>query len=310
MDVMKPFRGWRALRIWALADLIGNMGLILTGALVRLTKSGLGCPTWPMCTKDSLVPNTFGLHAIIEFGNRTLTGLLVVLAIGTFLAAVSVRENGQPRHDIRRIAFWSALGVPAQAIIGGITVLTQLNPYVVASHLLVSVAMVVALTQLVRRSRHSEPRIVTAGARRAVNATFWLVMLAVVLGTLVTGSAPHGGDAGAARNGFDVETMAKIHAWTVWAVIIAVVTTVWLTRSKESLWVLLGVLGQGLVGYLQYFAGIPAWIVGLHMIGVAVLTVLTANLWFSHVVTSSRRPRTATGADAVRPSPEGRAPVR
>lgn len=283
MDVMRLFRGWPALRAWAVADLIANMGLILTGALVRLTKSGLGCPTWPMCTKGSLVPDTFGLHAIIEFGNRTLTGLLAVLAVGTFIAAMSVRENGRPRRDIRRIAFWAALGVPAQAIIGGITVLTQLNPYVVASHLLVSVTMVVALTRLVRLSRHSEPRIVTPKARLAVNATFWLVMLAVVLGTLVTGSAPHGGDAGVARNGFDVETMAKIHAWTVWAVVIAVAATVWLTRSKESVWVLLGVLFQGLVGYLQYFAGIPAWIVGLHMIGVAVITVLAANLWFSHV---------------------------
>lgn len=283
MDVMKLFRGWSALRGWSLAALLGNMGLILTGALVRLTKSGLGCPTWPMCTKGSLLPDTFGLHAVIEFGNRTLTILLVVLAIGTYLAALSVRDNGAPRTDIRRIAFWSALGVPAQALVGGLTVLTQLNPYVVASHLLVSVAMVVALTSLVRRARHSEPRLVSPRARITVNATFWLVMASVVLGTLVTGSAPHGGDADALRNGFDVETMAKLHAWTVWAVVIAVTAAVWLTRSKQAVWVLAAVLAQGLVGYLQYFAGIPAWIVGLHMIGVAVITVLAANLWFSNV---------------------------
>lgn len=270
--------GWRRLRVWALASLLGNMGLILTGALVRLTQSGLGCPTWPKCTNSSLIPDSLGLHSAIEFGNRLLTFVLVALAIGTFVAAMRLRDGGAPRRDLRRLAFWAAMGIPAQAIIGGITVLTRLNPYVVASHLLVSVALIVVLVLLVRRSRRLTPETVTPAGRGWALATFWLVMASVVLGTLVTGSAPHGGDAAVARTGFVLEYVAKAHAWTVWLVCIAVALCWWTTRSRAALWVGVAVLFQGLVGYLQYFAGLPIWIVALHMVGVAVVTALAANL--------------------------------
>lgn len=284
--------GWGGLRAWAIASLVGNMGLILTGALVRLTKSGLGCPTWPKCTSESFIPVNLGLHSAIEFGNRMLTFVLVALAIGTFVAALLVRENGRRRPDIIRLSVIAALGIPAQAIIGGITVLTGLNPYVVGLHLVVSVALIVILVLLVRRARHLEPRTTTPLGKRLVQVSFWLIMVVVVLGVLVTGSAPHGGDASAARTGFDVETVAKIHAWTVWAALAVSAAAWFVTRARQVVWLIAASLLQGLVGYLQYFNGLPIWIVALHMIGVAVIAAVGANMFWSLGVRA-----TTSGAD-------------
>lgn len=273
--------GWGAMKGWAIGSLIGNMGLILTGALVRLTKSGLGCPTWPKCTDESFIPVDMGLHGAIEFGNRLLTFALVALAIGAFVAALRVRDKGVRRPDLIRLSVIAGLGIPAQAIIGGITVLTGLNPYVVGLHLVVSVALIVVLTLLVRRARRIEPRGTTQLGTRLVQVSFWLIMVVVVLGVLVTGSAPHGGDATAARTGFDIETVAKIHAWTVW-VTLAVLAAAWfVTRARQVFWVIVVSLLQGLVGYLQYFNGLPIWIVALHMIGVAIISAVAANMFWS-----------------------------
>lgn len=271
-------RGWGALRWWATASLLGNMALILTGALVRLTKSGLGCPTWPKCTAESLIPDTLGLHSAIEFGNRMLTFALVALAIGTFVAALRLRDQGRPRTDLLWLAFGAAMGIPLQAVIGGITVLTKLNPYVVASHLLVSVALIVVLVLLVRRAHRLTPETVSRSGARWARVTVALVLVSVVLGTLVTGSAPHGGDAAAARTGFTLVYVAKAHAWTVWLVCAALAVCWWRTRSRAAAWLAGAVVFQGMVGYLQYFAGLPAWIVALHMVGVAVVSALAANL--------------------------------
>ncbi|WP_432559252.1 COX15/CtaA family protein [Granulicoccus sp. GXG6511] len=286
-------KGWKTLTAWSIASLVGNMALILTGALVRLTKSGLGCPTWPKCTDESFIPVGMGLHGAIEFGNRLLTFLLVALAIGTFIAALWVRHNGQRRPDIVRLSVIAALGIPAQAIIGGITVLTQLNPYVVGLHLVVSVALIVILTLLVRRARRIGPRPATPLGRRLVTASFWLMMVVIVLGVLVTGSAPHAGDDAAIRTGFDVETVAKIHAWVLWATLAVTAAAWWVTRARQVGWLIIASLFQGLVGYLQYFNGLPIWIVAFHMIGVAVIAAIAGNMYWAlgtrpreHVVTS------------------------
>lgn len=273
--------GWGALRIWAIGSLVGNMGLILTGALVRLTKSGLGCPTWPKCTSESFIPVDQGLHGAIEFGNRLLTFVLAALAIGTFIAAMRLRDRGLPRPDLRRLSFIAGVGVPLQAVIGGISVLTKLNPYVVGLHLIVSVAMIVILVLLVRRSQRWEPQAVNANGHLWVRISFALVMLSVVLGVLVTGSAPHAGDDQAIRNGLDIETIAKIHAWTVWGLMIALVIAWWFTRARQVVWLIIAALLQGLVGYLQYFNGLPIWIIALHMIGVAVISAVAGNMLFA-----------------------------
>lgn len=286
--------GWGALRIWSIGSLAGNMGLIVTGALVRLTESGLGCPTWPKCTAESFTPTSdFGIHGVIEFGNRLLTFVLIALAIGTFVAAMRVRDAGRPRSDLRRLAFVAGTGVPLQAIIGGITVLTQLNPYVVGLHLIVSVAMIVVLVLLVRRARRLSTRPVGALGGSLVRLSFALVMLSVVLGVLVTGSAPHSGDADAIRTGFDVETVAKIHAWTVWVLMAALVGAWWVTRARQVGWVIVVALLQGLVGYLQYFNGLPVWIVTLHMIGVSVIAAVAANMVFALPPAAPDRPAPA-----------------
>jgi len=143
-----------ALRRWAVASLLGNMGIVVTGGLVRVTGSGLGCPTWPQCTPGSYVPHAAAdVHAFIEFGNRMLTFVLVVIAIGTFLAAWRARdEAGRPRRLVRGLALAAALGIPAQAVIGGVSVLTGLNPWVVGLHLVPSVALIVLCVVLVHET--------------------------------------------------------------------------------------------------------------------------------------------------------------
>lgn len=287
MDVLTPptsrrtDSGRAALTAWSIASLAGNMGLILTGALVRLTKSGLGCPTWPKCTDESFIPVGMGLHGAIEFGNRLLTFVLVALAIGTFVAALRVRRDGRRRPDLIRLSVIAALGIPAQAIIGGITVLTQLNPYVVGLHLVVSVALIVVLVLLVRRTRQLAPRRTSTLGTRLVRVSFALLMVSIVLGVLVTGSAPHSGDVTAVRTGFDVATIAKIHAWSVWLAVAVTVAAWWVTRARQVGWVIVASLLQGLVGYLQYFNGLPIWIVAFHMIGVAVIAAVAANMFWA-----------------------------
>lgn len=273
--------GWTALIGWSIGSLIGNMALILTGALVRLTKSGLGCPTWPKCTDDSFIPVGMGLHGAIEFGNRLLTFALVALAIGTFVAALRVLDRGKRRPDLVRLSVIAALGIPAQAIIGGITVLTQLNPYVVGLHLVVSVGLIVILVLLVRRARRIPARPMRALGRNLVAASFWLMMVVVLLGVLVTGSAPHAGDDAAMRTGFDVETVAKIHAWVLWGTMVVVAAAWWITRARQVTWLVIASLLQGLVGYLQYFNGLPIWIVAFHMIGVAVIAAVVGNMFWA-----------------------------
>src|SRR5690606_38980910 len=194
-------RVWRAvtaaevLHRWAIAALVANIGIVLTGALVRLTDSGLGCPTWPRCTAESYTPHpAYGIHGVIEFGNRLLTFVLAAIMIMTFLTALRVADRGA-RPRARTIALLLALGIPAQGVVGGLTVLTQLNPFVVALHFLVSMGLVALSVLLVRRSLGLTPEPLAAGWQRAVVVASYPVLWIVVwLGTVVTGSGPHSGD--------------------------------------------------------------------------------------------------------------------
>lgn len=144
-----------------------------------------------------------------------------------------------------------------------------------------SVALIVILVLLVRRVRGLAPADVDDRTRLAARITFGLTMVSVVLGTLVTGSAPHGGDADAIRTGFVLEVVAKLHAWSGWAVLIAGIVTLALSRHRTAWWLVITVLGQAGIGYAQYFAGLPIWIIALHIIGVAVVTAVSANLVFA-----------------------------
>lgn len=275
-----------ALRRWAVASLVGNMVIVVTGGLVRVTGSGLGCPTWPRCTADSYVPQAEANgHAYIEFGNRMITFVLVVLAVGTLVAAWKARDDeGRPRRLVRGLALAAALGIPAQAVIGGVSVLTGLNPWAVGIHLLPSVALIVLSVLLV----HETWPVAPVGVRPVVRGLVWLVsglgLLVVLLGIVVTGAGPNSGDGGAARNGLDLTVAARVHSLSVWAVIAVTIALLVLTRgdrAQRAVWLLFGVeLGQGLVGYLQYFLALPPALVALHMLGTTLFTAALANLWW------------------------------
>lgn len=276
--------GERALRRWLWASLVCNMGIIVTGAVVRLTASGLGCSTWPKCTDESYVPHAAsGIHGVIEFSNRLLTFVLIIAALGAFFAAW---QNRGLRSKLWWLTLGIGIGIPFQGVIGGITVLTHLNPFVVALHLLLSVALITLCVWALAIGYRHVPGPVTTLQRWLVVATFAATMLATWVGTLVTGSGPHAGDQGAVRTGFDIESVARLHGLSAWLVVALTLGCVFVFRSnphlrKVTLVLLVTVVFQGGIGYLQYFLGIPAGIVALHMVGLAVLTAAASWLLVS-----------------------------
>ncbi|MCW2712934.1 MAG: cytochrome oxidase assembly [Marmoricola sp.] len=252
------------------ATLLANIGIVVTGGAVRLTGSGLGCPTWPRCTDESFTPHgALNLHSAIEFGNRTLTFVLTAIAIATFVSAL---QTG--RVELRRLALLLALSVPAQALLGGITVLTDLNPWVVAFHLLFSMAIISLAVLYVHRIDH--PAELAQAPRPGPHVTLawstwaaaWVVL---ALGTVVTGSGPHAGDAHAPRNGLDPLQLSQLHADFVFLLVGLTVALVIVHPSRVT-WILLVVeLVQGLIGFVQYFTDLPVVLVGFHLLGAALV---------------------------------------
>jgi len=281
------------IRGWGWASLFANGALVVTGGVVRLTGSGLGCPTWPRCTEDSLTPHgAYDVHSVIEFGNRMLTWVLVVVAVGTFVAAW---QSG--RRDLRRIALVMALGIPAQAVIGGITVLTDLNPWVVSLHMLLSMAIVgLAVFFLERLDRPAPvvpPRGALVGLAWTTFAAAWVVFY---VGTVVTGSGPHAGDADSKRNGLSALQMSQLHADVVFlfvgltiGLLFAAVATGAPASTRRVIVLLLAIeVGQGTIGFVQYFTDLPVVLVGFHMLGSALTS--GAVTW---ALVRVREPRTA-----------------
>jgi cytochrome c oxidase assembly protein subunit 15 len=277
----EPSADWAARWIGPLAvsSLAVNILIVVTGGVVRLTASGLGCPTWPRCTDESFVPHgELGLHGAIEFGNRMVTFLLAAVAIATFAAAWKYG-----RRSVVRLAFVLGLGVPAQAVVGGVTVLTDLNPWVVAFHLLVSMAMIQVAVVLLRRLREGDGptvRTVPIAGVWLVRATFVVGWLVLYLGTVVTGSGPHAGDLDAVRNGLDPAALSQLHTDAVFLLVGLTVGSLFAMkavnapdRAVKAATVLLGLeLGQGLIGFVQYFTGLPVVLVGLHLLGSALVS--------------------------------------
>ncbi|WP_435198622.1 COX15/CtaA family protein [Janibacter sp. GS2] len=278
-----------AARTWLprilLLNLVVQIGIVVTGGLVRLTGSGLGCPTWPQCVPGSYVPTQEqeqGIHKLIEFGNRTLTGLLGIVAL---LLLVALYRAARERTELIRGTWVVMLGIAAQAIVGGITVLTGLNPWIVAFHFLCSMLLIAVSTWLVWRHRQSPGRtqsLVHPLVDRAVWALVAVAAVVLVLGTVVTGSGPHSGDAEApARTGFDPRTISWLHADAV-MLFVGIAVAVWLgakltgrTATPARAWlVVLGVtVAQGLVGYVQYLTQLPEALVLAHMLGASLLVV-------------------------------------
>lgn len=268
------------LRRWGWATLLGNAVLVVTGGAVRLTGSGLGCPTWPRCTDESYTPHgAVSMHSAIEFGNRTLTFVLAAIAIGTFISAW---QSGRP--ELRKLAFLLGLSIPAQAVIGGITVLTDLNPWVVSFHLLISLALICLAALFIRRvSIPIEPR-----AHGPVALLGWLTFISawvvLYIGTVVTGSGPHAGDAKVPRNGLDPLQLSQLHADAVFLFIgltIGLVVTFKLAgagpKAMRAVFALVAAeLLQAAIGFVQYFTDLPILLVGLHMLGAAVITGVVA----------------------------------
>ena len=288
LDTQRPTWVGRSIRPLAYASLAVNILIVVSGGVVRLTGSGLGCPTWPRCTDESFTPHgELGIHGVIEFGNRMVTFLIAAVAIATFVVAWRYG-----RRSLTRLALVLAVGVPAQAVIGGISVLTDLNPWVVALHLLVSLAMVGVAVLLVRRLDEGDgPARLTVpdSVSWLVAGTFAVGWLVLYAGTVVTGSGPHAGDADAPRNGLDPRAMSQLHTDFVMLLLgltIAVVLVLRAVdapqRAQRAAALLLAVeLVQGVVGFTQYFTDLPVGVVTLHLLGAALFSAALAWLLLS-----------------------------
>ena len=247
--------------------------LVITGGAVRLTGSGLGCPTWPECVPGSYLPvegqAEGALHAWIEFGNRLLTFALLIAAVATLVA---VLKSG--RRDLRFLAATQILGILGQGVLGGITVLTDLNPLAVASHLLLSILLISAATSLFTRRRHPEVRTNSTQMKISRISLIHIVLayIAIAIGTLVTGSGPHAGDVDAPRLDFHISSIARIHSLSVWLLLL--VTFFYFRTSdlpyRAKRWLIIFTIlafAQGAIGYIQYFLGVPELLVGFHLLG-------------------------------------------
>lgn len=267
------------LRQLAWASLVANIFIVVSGGVVRLTGSGLGCPTWPRCTAKSFTPHdSLSVHSAIEFSNRMLTYVLVAIAVATLVAAF---QSG--RRELKRIALILALGIPLQAVVGGVSVLTHLNPWVVSFHLLASMAMIGVAVLFLRLVDRDGP-LSEARAAKPVTALTWTMFATgwavLYVGTVVTGAGPHAGDKKAPRNGLDPLQLSQLHADLVFLFVgltiglfFVLVATGASAEARQAATLLLVVeLAQGAIGFVQYFTGVPAVLVGFHMLGAALIS--------------------------------------
>jgi cytochrome c oxidase assembly protein subunit 15 len=290
----------RRVRVLAWASLVSQTLIVGTGGAVRLTGSGLGCPTWPRCTDDSFVATPeMGIHGIVEFGNRLLTFVLIIIAILAFLSILRLRRE---RPELLRLTVVLGLGIPAQAVIGGITVLTELNPWVVGLHFVVSAVLVALATVYVHRvyrGSTSGRLAVPVGVRRVALATAVGAWVTVLVGIVVTGSGPHAGDGGAARNGLDSELLQHWHSWPAYVTFGLTLLLIVLAyrsgrapmlRASIALLAIEGV--QIATGIAQARLGLPVILVGVHMVlacvFVAVMTLVLLTTKFTAAEAAER----------------------
>lgn len=291
----------RTVRHAALISLAMTVCIVVTGGAVRLTGSGLGCPTWPKCTDDSLTAtHEMGFHGYIEFGNRMLTYVLCA-AVGW--AIIAARSQKPMRRSLTRLGwaqFWLVMG---NAVLGGIVVLVGLNPYTVAAHFLLSTALIAVAVTMWQRTREGDAEARPLVGKAVAQLVWFLVAASVLLiavGTVVTGSGPHAGDSSEVpRMGFDWETVSKLHAVFAW-IVVTLTFALWfvlkavdapkgpLHRTRDLFLIL---LAQGAIGYVQYFTDLPEVLVGLHMFGSCVVWIGVMR------VVLSLRERPHTSAD-------------
>ena len=269
----------------SLANLIAQSGIIVTGAIVRLTGSGLGCPTWPDCAPGSLIPvagQVEGFHKYIEFGNRTLTFLVLAISIALFVFSLV--------YEKKKIIVWSIfplIGTLLQAVLGGITVLTGLHPSTVMAHFLLSIILV-GISVKIYNYFHDQsisktlPKIID----NYVKVVTFVGLVVIILGTITTGSGPHSGDELAARFDLDVRVIAWLHADSVLLFVGLIIGLLVITKlnpdsnhlykATRNLFVIC--LIQGFIGYVQWFNNVPWALVSFHVIGAVITWIAVANL--------------------------------
>lgn len=275
------------LRLYAWLSLVSQILIVVTGGAVRLTASGLGCPTWPKCTEDSWVTTPeMAIHGVIEWGNRMLTFVLLIIAILTFAVAVRIRRR---HRAIFRLSLGLGLGIVLQAVIGGITVLTQLNAWVVGLHFLVSAVLIAMATGLVYLRVPRQGQI--SGSKRAEaelrtsRAITVVGLITILVGIVVTGAGPHAGDYDTPRNGLDLEVWQHYHSYPGYLLLALLALAIWQRREvglgnwgdlrmRALLLSVIVSLAQAGVGVLQSRLGVPPLLVGIHMLGAAVLCAL------------------------------------
>lgn len=266
--------------------LFAQAAIVVTGGAVRLTGSGLGCPTWPECTPGSYTPKPYQVEeqvkVWIEFGNRLLTFVLVLVAISVL---ISVLASG--RKDLRGLALGQVLGIVGQGVLGGITVLTGLHPATVSAHFLLSIILIAGATSLrARRFLPYEKQESIPLVKKIATAHIIVTFLVIILGTIVTGAGPHAGDASTERFPFDLRTVAWLHADVVIALfgitfglfVVHGITTA--TKKRLKIFLLIA-LSQGVIGYVQWFSDLPELLVGLHLAGSTLVWISSWRVWLS-----------------------------
>ena len=297
-----PARVGSALRVLAWLNFVGNVLIIATGGAVRLTGSGLGCPTWPLCTPDSLVPTPplvdESIHSLIEYGNRMMSPLLGILALVLLILVWRVRAQ---RRDLFVLAWIVMAGIIAQAVVGGITVLTGLNPFIVGFHYIASLVLVcVTAAIIVRLDATPGPRALVVPRWYVVTTHVATLALAVSVffGVLTTGAGPHSGDPSVGRSGFDTTVLEHVHAWPGYALLaltVVLAAVAWVRRLPVRGWVTLllaAELVQVAVGLYQARNGLPEILVGIHMV-LAALTAATMTVVVMRLKAPRNTPTTA-----------------
>ncbi|GAB3619399.1 COX15/CtaA family protein [Glutamicibacter endophyticus] len=273
----------------AIASLISQVGIIVSGGAVRLTKSGLGCSEWPNCMPGTMTPvPEMGIHGLIEFGNRLLTFVLLAIAIAFLVSIWRMRTT----HRTLFVLGWVLLlGIPFQGVIGGITVWSRLNPWVVSLHFLLSMTLVMLAMLLVNRTAREYKQLRTPVQDRTIQQVAWVAwfaaILAIIFGTIVTGTGPHAGDATAPRHMFDPLLVTRMHTAPVYLLVLATVILLVLAAKRQAgaqftralYWLVAIILVQAAIGYIQHFIGLPIGLVILHMLGSGLLGIAATNVW-------------------------------
>lgn len=278
------------LYVWA--SLVSQILIVVTGGIVRLTGSGLGCPTWPKCTEESLVTvPEMGIHGVIEFANRLLTFVLALIALLTFLTILALGKK--LRKGLLIPALILGLGIPAQAILGGFTVLTQLNPWFVGAHFALSGIMIAVAALLVFRALPPRHVPVSPAIWRTANPIALVGTITVLVGVLVTGAGPHSGDANSIRNGLDLELWQHVHSYPAYLLLLLTLIQLGLLSRRDrsglersyqlkvSAWLVVTTIAQALIGVIQARLGVPGGLVALHMLGASVMCALLTFQWLA-----------------------------